>query len=52
MIGEVNALQSSSAWKLIPLPHEKTKVDCQWVFAIKVVPDGYVDRLKARFVAK
>jgi len=52
MIDEMNALESSSTWKLVPLPHGKSKVGCRWVFAIKVGPDGQVDRLKARLVAK
>jgi len=52
MIGEINALESNSTWKLIPLPTGKTKVDCRWVFAMKVGPDGYVDRLKARLAEK
>ena len=25
---------------------------CHWVYTVKVSPDGQVDRLKARFVAK
>jgi len=40
MIDEMNALESSSTRKLVPLPHGKSKVGCRWVFAIKVGPDG------------
>ena len=52
MIDEMNALESRSTWKLIPLPHGKSKVGCLWVFAIKVGPDGQVDCLKARLAEK
>ncbi|RVW79787.1 Retrovirus-related Pol polyprotein from transposon RE1 [Vitis vinifera] len=34
------------------LPIAIRKVDCRWVYAVKVGPDGQVDRLKARLVAK
>jgi len=34
------------------LPSGKSVVGCRWVFAIKVGPDGTIDRLKARLVAK
>ncbi|RVW97006.1 Retrovirus-related Pol polyprotein from transposon RE2 [Vitis vinifera] len=34
------------------LPIAIRKVGCRWVYAIKVGPDGQVDRLKARLVAK
>ena len=52
MIDEMTALESSGTWKLVPLPPDKSTVGCRWIFAIKVGPDGQVDRLKARFVAK
>jgi hypothetical protein len=50
MIDEMTALESTSTWKLVPHPPEKSTVGCQWVFHIKVYPDGQVDRLKARLV--
>ncbi|RVW88631.1 Retrovirus-related Pol polyprotein from transposon RE1 [Vitis vinifera] len=34
------------------LPIAIRKVGCRWVYAVKVGPDGQVDRLKARLVAK
>ncbi|RDX96090.1 hypothetical protein CR513_21294, partial [Mucuna pruriens] len=46
------ALEQSSIWELVPLPSGKKAVGCRWVFAIKVAPNGTVDRLKARLVAK
>jgi len=52
MLDELNALQSSGAWELVSLPSGKFVVGCRWVFAIKVGPDGTIDRLKARLVAK
>jgi hypothetical protein len=52
MIDEMTALESNQTWTLVPSPSEKSIVGCRWVVAIKVGPDGQVDRLKARLVAK
>jgi len=52
MLDEFSARQSSGTWELVSLPSGKSVVDCRWVFAIKVGPDGTIDRLKARLVAK
>ncbi|RDY05488.1 hypothetical protein CR513_10676, partial [Mucuna pruriens] len=52
MIVEMQALEQSGTWELVPLPSGKKAVGCRWVFAIKVAPNGTVDRLKARLVAK
>ncbi|PNY06840.1 receptor-like protein kinase [Trifolium pratense] len=52
MIDEMIALESTDTWKLVPLPPKKSMVGCRGGFAIKVGPDGQVDRLKARLVAK
>jgi len=52
MLDEMNALQNNGTWELVPLPSRKFFVGCGWIFAIKVGPDGTIDRLKARLVAK
>lgn len=52
MIDEMQALEHSGTWELVPLPPGKTTVRCRWVYTVKVCLDGYIDRLKARFVAK
>ncbi|RDX96099.1 Copia protein, partial [Mucuna pruriens] len=52
MIVEMQALEQSGTWELVSLPSGKKAVGCRWVFAIKVAPNGTVDRLKARLVAK
>ena len=46
------ALHSNGTWDLVVLPSGKSTVGCRWVYAVKVGPDGQVDRLKARLVAK
>ncbi|RVW92475.1 Retrovirus-related Pol polyprotein from transposon RE1 [Vitis vinifera] len=52
MVDEMAALHSSGTWDLVVLPSGKSTVGCRWVYAVKVGPDGQVDRLKARLVAK
>ncbi|RVW36769.1 Retrovirus-related Pol polyprotein from transposon RE1 [Vitis vinifera] len=52
MVDEMTALHSNGTWDLVVLPSGKSTVGCRWVYAVKVGPDGQVDRLKARLVAK
>ncbi|KAJ9707125.1 hypothetical protein PVL29_002217 [Vitis rotundifolia] len=52
MVDEMAALHSNGTWDLVVLPSGKSTVGCHWVYAVKVGPDGQVDRLKARLVAK
>ena len=52
MVDEMSALHSTSTWDLVVLPFGKFPVGCRWVYTVKVGPDGQVDRLKARLVAK
>ena len=52
MVDEMAALHSNDTWDLVVLPVGKFPVGCRWVYTVKVGPDGQVDRLKARLVAK
>ena len=52
MVDEMAALHFNDTWDLVVLPSGKSTVGCRWVYAVKVGPDGQVDRLKARLVAK
>ncbi|RVX02576.1 Retrovirus-related Pol polyprotein from transposon TNT 1-94 [Vitis vinifera] len=52
MVDEMDTLHSNGTWDLVVLPSGKSTVGCRWVYAVKVGPDGQVDRLKARLVAK
>ena len=52
MVQEMAALHSNGTWDLVTLPAGKTPVGCRWMYTVKIGPDGRVDRLKARLVAK
>ena len=52
MIVEMQTLEHSGSWELVSLPPRKKAVGCQWVYAIKVGPNGEVDHLKVHLVAK
>ena len=52
MVDEISALHKSGTWELVSLPTGKSIVGFRWVYAVKIGPDGQVDRLKARLVAK
>jgi hypothetical protein len=52
MFEEMRALTKNETWEIIPRPTGKKTIGCKWVFTVKHNPEGKVDRLKARLVAK
>ena len=49
---EIDSLVLNETWDLVPLPAGRKAIGSRWVFVIKQLPDGTVDRYKARVVAK
>ncbi|CAM8987645.1 unnamed protein product [Rhodiola kirilowii] len=49
---EITALESNNTWVLTDFPRDKTLVDCKWIYKIKYMSDGIVERFKARLVAR
>ncbi|KAK8926311.1 hypothetical protein KSP39_PZI018080 [Platanthera zijinensis] len=49
---EMTALWANQTWDLVPLLPGQFCVCCKWVFAVKHAPNGTVDRLKARLMAR
>jgi hypothetical protein len=49
---ELDALDRTGTWDLVPLPSHAIPITCKWVFKIKTKSDGSVERYKARLVAR
>ena len=49
---EIDVLHSVGTWGLVPLPADKSLIDYRWDYNVKIGPNGRVDRLKTRSVAK
>ena len=48
---EVDAMEINKTWDLTTLPPGKKAIGCKWVFKIKYISDGTIERFKARLVA-
>ncbi|XP_028548752.1 uncharacterized protein LOC114579151 [Dendrobium catenatum] len=51
MTEEITALTNQHNWSLVPQPPNKPLLGCKWTFKTKLLPNGQVDRYKARLVA-
>jgi hypothetical protein len=49
---EMDALRRNHTWDVVDRPTDRKIVDSKWVFKIKRLSDGSVDKFKARLVAK
>ena len=52
MEAEMSTLSQNATWSLVTRSQEKTIVGCRWVYTVKYLLDGSIERLKARLVAK
>ena len=49
---EIEALEVTNTWILVPLPPRKCPIGYKWVYRVKYLPDETTERYKARLVAK
>ena len=49
---EIGAFVRTRTWSICDLPAGKVAVGCKWLFTIKYLADGSIERHKARLVAK
>ena len=52
MTDELAALHHTKTWVLVPRPPGVNIVGSKWIFKTKHLPDGSVDKYKARLVAR
>ncbi|PKU74614.1 Retrovirus-related Pol polyprotein from transposon TNT 1-94 [Dendrobium catenatum] len=52
MSSEYLELQKQGTWSLVPLPAGKPVIGSKWTFKTKLLPNGQIDRYKARLVAQ
>ena len=49
---EISALNKNETWEKCDLPKAKKTIGCRWVYSIKYLADGTVERYKARLVVQ
>lgn len=52
MSKEYQSIVKNDVWDIVPRPKEKSVVSSKWLFKIKHVADGSIEKHKARFVAR
>ena len=48
----MEALTFRETWELVSAPTNVVIVGCRWIFTLKYRPNGFVDKYKARLLAK
>jgi hypothetical protein len=51
MTEEYQSIIKNDVWEIVPRPKRKDVVSSKWIFKIKHVVDGSIEKYKARFVA-
>ena len=49
---EIKTFEVNNTWTLTLLPPGKSSIGCKWVYRVKYLLDGTIERYKARLVAK
>ena len=52
MLEEYNSILTNDVWDVVPQPQGKSVVTSKWIYKVKFVVDGSVEKCKARFVAR
>lgn len=52
MDAEIVTLERNETWEVVPLPPENFVISCKWVFKLKPLSSGLLERYKTRLVMK
>ena len=52
MVEEYDSIMKKQVWEVVPRPEGKKVVRSRWIYKVKHVIGGSVEKYKARFVAK
>ena len=52
MVEEYDSIVRNNAWEIVPRLVDKSMVGSRWIYKVKKVVDGSVEKYKARFVAQ
>ena len=52
MSQELEALEATGTWEVVPRPPQSFPITCKWIYKVKTKSDGSVERCKARLVAR
>ena len=49
---EYQSIEDNHTWELVPRPSHRKVIGVKWIFKVKFLADGSLDKYKARLVAK
>jgi hypothetical protein len=49
---ELEALRKNNTWELTTIPRGKNAINCKWVYTVKQIYAGKIERYKAKLVAR
>jgi hypothetical protein len=52
MMEEYQSIMKNDVWEVVQRPKENYVITSKWVYKIKHVVDGSIDKYKVRFVAR
>ena len=52
MTEEYHSIMKNDVWDIVPKPEKNSVVSLKWIYKIKHVADGSIEKYKARFVAR
>ena len=52
MMEEYQSIMKNGVWDIVPKPKGKSVVSSKWIYKIKHVANGSIEKYKARFVAR